>query len=328
MIQLIGIKKTNGTRAVLSDATLTVRGVESIALIGANGSGKTTTLRCAIGLARPASGRILIDGIDMTARPCDARARLSYLAQRTEFPSTLTVREILSVVARLRGADAGTVEREISLCGLSKLAGRTVGQLSGGERQRIAIAALFIPDVVAYLLDEPTMNLDPIGVQVLVERLVAARDAGCAVLFTTHATAELADLATAVATLRDGQIALAAHEIQPGERHLSVAVDGRVESWVGTALRGGARRAWPGRGRLHVAVPDGSVSALLGRLEYEGARVTDYRSESALAAALEGLDTEEHHDEVARPHSVDRCVAAGGLWRGAAWARADPAGPR
>lgn len=328
MIELLGLHKTYGPRVVLSDATLTVRGGESVALIGANGSGKTTTLRCAVGLARPARGRILIDGVDMAARPCDARAKLSYLAQRTEFPSTLTVREILSVVADLRGAGPGTVDREISLCGLNRLAGRTVSQLSGGERQRIAVAALFIPDVVAYLLDEPTMNLDPIGVQLLVERLAAARDAGRAVLFTTHATAELDNLATRVATLRDGHIALAADDVSPGERHLSMAVDGRVESWVGTALRGGARRAWPGRLRLHVAVPDGAVSALLGRLQSEGARVTDYRNESALAAALEGLNTEEHHDEVARPHSVDRCVAAGELWRGAAWARADSTGSR
>lgn len=328
MIELLGIHKTYGTRAVLSDASLAVRGGESVALIGANGSGKTTTLRCAVGLARPVRGRILIDGIDMTARPCDARARLSYLAQRTEFPATLTVREILAVVAQLRGANATAVDREISLCGLSRLAGRTVAQLSGGERQRIAIAALFIPDVAAYLLDEPTMNLDPIGVRVLVERLAAVRDAGCAVLFTTHATAELGDLATAVATLRDGHIALAAHDVAPGERHLSMAVNGRVESCIGTALRGGARRAWNCRGRLHVVVPDGSVSALLVRLECEGTRVTDYRSESALAAALEGLTTEAHHVEVARPHSVDRCVADGELWRGAVWARTDSAGSR
>jgi ABC-2 type transport system ATP-binding protein len=206
MIELVGLHKTYGTRAVLSDATLTVRGAESIALIGANGSGKTTTLRCAVGLARPASGRILIDGIDMMARPCDARAKLSYLAQRTEFPATLTVREILSVVAELRGAGASTVEREIALCGLSRLAGRTVGQLSGGERQRIAIAALFIPDTAVYLLDEPTMNLDPAGARVLVKRLIAARNKGAAVLFTTHTSAELDQLATGVALLRDGQI--------------------------------------------------------------------------------------------------------------------------
>jgi sodium transport system ATP-binding protein len=328
MIELLGLHKTYGENTVLSNATLTVRSGESIALVGSNGSGKTTTLRCAIGLARPASGRILIDGIDMAARPCDARARLSYLAQRTDFPSTLTVREILSVVADLRGTDTRTVDRELSLCGLNKLAGRTAGRLSGGERQRIAIAALFIPDVAAYLLDEPTINLDPIAAQLLVTRLAAARDAGRAVLFTTHATAELDELATGVATLRDGRIAVVAHDVAQGERHLSMAIDGRAEPWVGPALRGGASRAWPSRDRLHAIVPDRDVSVLLGRLESEGAHVTSYRTESPLALALERLDGEEHHDEVARPHSVDRYVATGQLWRAAAWARADSAGPR
>lgn len=328
MIELLGLHKTYGARAVLSNASLTVRGGESIALVGSNGSGKTTTLRCAVGLARPASGRIVIDGIDMGSHSREARARLSYLAQRTDFPATLTVREILTVVADLRGAPTSAVEREISLCGLIPLAGRTVGHLSGGERQRIAIAALFIPNVAAYLLDEPTMNLDPIGVQLLVTRLAAARDAGRAVLFTTHATAELDELATGVAVLSDGHIAAVAEEVEAGERHFSIALDGGAESWVGTALRSGARAAWPGRGRLHVIVPDGAVSLLLVRLKDEGARVSSYRSESALAAALERLHEEEHHDEVACPHSVDRCVAAGQLWRGAAWARADSAGPR
>jgi ABC-2 type transport system ATP-binding protein len=259
MIELLGLHKTYGPRTVLSDASLTVKGGESIALIGANGSGKTTTLRCAIGLARPDRGRVTIDGIDMTARPCDARVKLGYLAQRTEFPATLTVREILSVVATLRGADAGIVEREISLCGLTRLAGRTVGHLSGGERQRIAVAALFIPDVDVYLLDEPTMNLDPAGARVLVRRLIAARDKGAAVLFTTHTSAELDQLATGVALLREGQI---------------------------------------------------------------------YPVEGRLASALERLHEEEYEHAFAPAPGVDRALAAHRLWRGAAWARADSAGPR
>lgn len=328
MIELLELHKMYGARAVLSNASLTVRGGESIALVGANGSGKTTTLRCAVGLARPTSGHVFIDGIDVTARPCDSRARLSYLAQHTDFPSTLTVREILSVVAALRGADARNVDREMSLCGLTPLAGRTVGHLSGGERQRVAIATLFIPEVTTYLLDEPTMNLDPIGVRLLVDRLAAARDEGHAVLFTTHAIAELDELATGVAVLSDRQIGSVASDVAPGERHLSIAFDGEAERWIGTALRGGAGHAWASGARLHAIVPDRAVSALLAQLEYDGARVSSYRSESALATALARLNEEEHHDEVARPHSVDRCVAAGELWRGAAWARADSAGPR
>ncbi len=328
MIELLGLDKTYGPRQILSKATLTVRGGSCVALVGANGSGKTTTLRCAVGLARPTSGHVLVDGIDMATRPCDARARLSYLAQRTDFPMTLTVREILSVVAKLRGTDARSVEREISLCGLTRFAERTAGQLSGGERQRIAIAALFIPDVTAYLLDEPTMSLDPLGVRLLVDRLAAARDEGRAVLFTTHATAELEELATEIAVLKDGHIVAVMQDAAPGARHLSLAIVGSPEMWVGAALRGGAHRAWPERGRLHATVPDLGVGEMLSRLEDEGAQVSSYRSESTLADALHRLNEEEHHDEVPPPHSVDRCVAAGQLWRGAAWARADSAGPR
>ena len=104
---------------------------------------------------------------------------MSYLAQRTDFPSTLTVREILGVVADLRGADARAVDREIEQCGLSRVADRTVGTLSGGERQRVAMAALLVPDVAVYLLDEPTLNLDPIGTRLLVDRLRTLRDLRC-----------------------------------------------------------------------------------------------------------------------------------------------------
>jgi ABC-type multidrug transport system ATPase subunit len=300
-----------------------------MALVGANGSGKTTTLRCAVGLAHPATGRILIDGIDMRARPCEARARLSYLAQRTEFPATLTVREILTVVAELRGAPTRNVDREIAMCGLSRVAARIAGQLSGGERQRIALAAMFIPDVAAYLLDEPSTNLDPIGIRLLVDRLTAARDAGCAVLFTTHTAGELEELATSIATLRGGRIITLANEVEPRERQISIVVTGPADDWVAIAVRGGATRAWAGHGRLHAIVPDEAVGDLLRRLEDEGACVSGYRTESPLATALERLHKENSHGEAAvRLPGVDRCVDADGLWRGSVWARADSAGPR
>ena len=328
MIELRGLHKTYGTRTVLSDASLTVKGGESLALIGANGSGKTTTLRCAIGLARAERGRVTIGGVDMATHPCDARARSSYLAQRTGFPATLTVREILSMVAALRHADARAVSREISMCGLSRVARRTIGRLSGGEAQRLAIAGLFIPDVDVYLLDEPTMNLDPEGVRLLVDRLAAARHDGRAVLFTTHTAADLEDLATGVAMLRDGRIARVTDDLLERERHISMALDGLPELWVGAARSSGARRAWAHRSRLHAFIAGSAIGALVARLEQQGARVSSYRTETALAAALEQLTEEEHHEQVPHARSVERCVAAGELWRGAAWARTDSAGPR
>jgi ABC-type multidrug transport system ATPase subunit len=313
---------------ILSDASLTVRRGESVALVGANGSGKTTTLRCVVGLAHSDRGRITIDGIDLSARPREARARLSYLAQRTCFPTTLTVREILSMIAELRHAGPHAVEREISLCGLGRMAGRTVGRLSGGEVQRLAIAALFIPDAAAYLLDEPTMNLDPNGARMLVDRLAEVRRHGAAVLFTTHATAELDEIATGVAILRQGHISRVVDETREGERHVSMAIDGDPTTWIDAALRADARRAWPQRSRLHALIPGGAVGTLLACLEREGARITNFRSESLLSVALERLNVEDHHEPAARPDRVERCVAAGQLWRGAAWARTDSAGSR
>src|SRR5689334_19136823 len=129
MIELTGLYKTYGGRRILSGADLTIHRGESVALVGANGSGKTTTLRCAVGLARPERGRVRIDGADVWTEPRRARSRMSYLAQRTDFPATLTVREILRFVAELRGAQPAAVEREIALCGLDEVAERTAGAL-------------------------------------------------------------------------------------------------------------------------------------------------------------------------------------------------------
>jgi ABC-type multidrug transport system, ATPase component len=161
MVTLTAITKMFGSRRVLDGVDLEIGAGESVAMLGANGSGKTTTLRCIVGLARPNAGRIVVGGIDLAGDSRRARARLSYLPQKSVFPPTLTVRETLAVVARLRGISAGTVDRELDSCGLAALADRDVGHLSGGERQRLAMAVAFLPTVDVYLFDEPSANLDP-----------------------------------------------------------------------------------------------------------------------------------------------------------------------
>jgi heme ABC exporter ATP-binding subunit CcmA len=328
MIELTGLDKTYGGRRILSGADLTIHRGESVALVGANGSGKTTTLRCAVGLARPERGHVRIDGADVWTEPQLARSRMSYLAQRTDFPSTLTVREILRFVAQLRGAQPTSVEREIALCGLEAVAGRTAGALSGGERQRVAMAALLIPDVNVYLLDEPTLNLDPTGSRLLVDRLRALRDEGRTVLFTTHINGELEGLATRVVVLRNARFAPVVENVRPGERHVSMTVGDNTDALVGVALQGGAKRAWTMHGKLHAIVPDGSLSGMLVRLSHEGASVSGFRTETALATALDLLNHDEHEDEPAPAGRVDRSTALGELWRHVRWAGADSAGSR
>ena len=206
MLELVNFHKSYGGRDVLSGASLAVAAGEAVALLGANGSGKTTLLRCAVGLHHLDRGVVLIDGVDVTRELVTARRGLSYLPQRSEFPSTLTVREILQVTAELRGVQPNAVERELSLCGLRDLAHRTVCRLSGGERQRVALAALLLPEVRVYLIDEPTASLDEEAVKMFMDRLGALRDSGRAVLFTSHAGSDVDRLATRCVVLRYGRI--------------------------------------------------------------------------------------------------------------------------
>jgi ABC-type multidrug transport system ATPase subunit len=206
VLTVSGLTKSFGGRRVLDGVNLEITPGESVALLGPNGSGKTTTLRCMVGLARPDAGRIAIDGVDVLRQGVAARARLSYLPQKSVFPPTLTVRETLGFVARLRGLAAERVDREIEWCGLATLAGCGVAQLSGGERQRLAMAAAFLPDADAYLLDEPSANLDPAASRILFRRVRQLRRDGCTLLFTTHLPSDVRQLATRVAFLRNGRI--------------------------------------------------------------------------------------------------------------------------
>lgn len=206
MLTLTGVNKSFSGRRVLDGVTLDIAAGESVALLGANGSGKTTTLRCIVGLARPDSGRILVGGIDAAHDPIGARQRMSYLPQRSIFPGTLSVRETLGVVAKLRSAGADAVDRELAACDLSPLADRNVVQLSGGERQRLAMAVAFLPAVDLYLFDEASANLDPAALRILFRRARELNRDGRTLLFTTHMPADVRRLATRAIVLRDGRI--------------------------------------------------------------------------------------------------------------------------
>jgi Cu-processing system ATP-binding protein len=254
-VELFDVHKAYGGRAILKGTSLAIGSGEAVALIGANGCGKTTTVRCIAGLRRFDRGQIRVGEMDPLTSPRAVRSLLSYLPQRMDFPQTLTVREILQMTARLRGLSDAPVERELSLCGLTKLASRTVSTLSGGERQRVALAVFFMPAVPVYLLDEPTASLDVVSARQLADRLSALRDAGCALLFTTHVAADLDKLATRTVVLRDGRIAAAAGSLissledlyQEESRAMPVLDDDDCHRVV--------RRLWPGWTRAAAARP-------------------------------------------------------------------------
>jgi ABC-type multidrug transport system ATPase subunit len=244
VLRLSGLTKSFGAQRVLDGLDLTVEAGESVALLGANGSGKTTTLRCVVGLARPDRGSISIAGLDAARDSIAARACLSYLPQKSEFPVTLTVRETLSMVARLRGLTCVEVDREIDVCRLAALADRGVGQLSGGERQRLAMAVAFLPAVGVYLFDEPSANLDPAASRILFQRARELKRDGRTLLFTTHVAADVRHLATRIVLLREGRIAsdaTAAFELRRYERLLDRDLCGDDHEGPSAGHHGGDR---------------------------------------------------------------------------------------
>lgn len=195
MLALDDVTKAYSGRLVLDRLCFAIAAGENVALIGANGSGKTTTLRCVAGLARLDGGRISIAG------------EHSYLPQRPAFPATLTVRETLQAVARLRRLPLRTVDRELDACAIAHVADRYVSALSGGERQRLGLAVALLPTVDLYLFDEPSASLDPAASRILFSRAADLKRGGHTLLFTTHVPADLSRLATRVLVLGDGRIA-------------------------------------------------------------------------------------------------------------------------
>jgi ABC-type multidrug transport system ATPase subunit len=257
MLTLAGVTKSFGGRRVLDGLDLDIAPGESVALLGANGSGKTTTLRCIVGLARPDSGRLRIGGAEVAWGAVEARTRLSYLPQKSVFAPTLTVRETLAVVARLRGLTQADVSREIEACDLRALADADVRRLSGGERQRLAMAVAFLPQVDVYLFDEPTASLDPAASRILFKRARELKRSGRTLLFTTHIPADVRHLASRVVFLRDGRIeseAAGDFELRRYERMLERELSGDEHEGLD-----GARRLQPSVFRDHDRLVDGRL---------------------------------------------------------------------
>ncbi|MFD4508368.1 ABC transporter ATP-binding protein [Streptomyces sp. NPDC058457] len=187
--------------------TFSVARGEIFALLGTNGAGKTSTVELLEGLASPDGGRVRVLGHDPHRERAAVRPRTGVMLQEGGFPSELTVGETVRMWA---GCTTGArpVAEALGLVGLTGRAKVRVKQLSGGERRRLdlALALLGRPEVL--FLDEPTTGLDAEGRRDTWELVRALRDAGTAVLLTTHYLEEAEDLADRLAILHEGRIAL------------------------------------------------------------------------------------------------------------------------
>lgn len=168
---------------------------EMVGLLGANGVGKTTTMRLLATLLRPSAGTARIGGCDVVSDPLEVRRRLGYLSATTGVPDRLTPREVLDSFGRLYGlADeelAGRVPALLATLGMAGSADRPCGRLSTGQRQRVSLGRALVHDPPALVLDEPTSGLDVVGARDLLDLLERLRDEGRAILISTHRLHEI-----------------------------------------------------------------------------------------------------------------------------------------
>ena len=210
MIEAVGLTKVYGE-------TLAVRGVgfsaargETVGLLGANGSGKTTTMRILTGATPATSGTARVAGCDLATNSLGARRRTGYLPESAPLYADMTVSGLLRFFGSIRrmGKErlAARVDETLDAFGLTAYRNTLIGKLSKGYRQRagFALAVLHEPDVL--VLDEPTASIDPVQAaeaRALIRSLRGSR----AVLLSTHDLAEAEDLCDRVVILRDGTVA-------------------------------------------------------------------------------------------------------------------------
>ena len=245
MISYDAFTKDFAGRRAVDALTLEVGRGSVVALLGPNGSGKTTTIKGAAGLVRPSSGAVRLGDPARSALDPRARRRCSFLPQRVAFPDTLTGREVVEFYRRLRGADADATERVLKFASLNGAGTRAVGTYSGGMLQRLGLAVAMVPDADILLLDEPTAALDPDGLCALYGLIDERRRAGAAVLFSSHQLGDVERLADHIAVLAEGRLVALMTERELADR---LATRGVLRVRLARRLPGMVQRlrdCWP-----------------------------------------------------------------------------------
>lgn len=194
----IGLTCVRGERQVFTGVDFDVGAGGALVLAGPNGSGKSSLLRLMAGLAPPAAGTIVWDGVPVVEDPEAHRARLHYLGHLDALKPTLTVAENVASAVTLRGQAVGSAEVASALdgFGLAGLGDLPARYLSQGQRRRAALARLLAAPAPLWLLDEPTLALDFDSVERLGAAIARHRRAGGRVVVATHVNLELASAET------------------------------------------------------------------------------------------------------------------------------------
>lgn len=211
MFCLEGVSKRFGTLQAVADVSLKVEAGEVLGFLGANGAGKSTTMRMLAGFLRPDAGRITVGGHDMAEEPLAAKRLVGYLPENAPVYSDLRVGDFLRYCGGLRGLRgrelAEKVTKAMALTGLEAVQKQRIGTLSKGFTHRTCLAQALLHDPAGLILDEPTDGLDPVQkreVQTLIRQMGASK----AIIVSTHILEEVEAICTRVVIIAKGRVCL------------------------------------------------------------------------------------------------------------------------
>lgn len=282
MIEFDALTKVYAGRPAVEELSFTAPAGAVTGFLGPNGSGKTTTLRCLLGLAEPTSGAALING-RRYAEIDSPRRQVGAMLESTGFHPNRTGRDHLRVIARAATVDAGRIARVLDVVGLSRAADRCVGGYSLGMRQRLGLATAFLGEPAVIVLVEPVNGLDPEGVTWVRHLLRQWATEGRTVLVASHLLTEVGQVADRVVIVRDGRLVRAAEIGDLVRPRVIVRVD-RPEPMMRVLAAAGAVASVLGDGAIAV---DGMHTMEVGRLAASAAVVVSELTTTGVGETLE-----------------------------------------
>ena len=205
MIEIKNLTKKFNKFTALQDINLECKKGHSIAFIGPNGCGKTTLIKCILGLNVVESGDILVSG-NSVKKDFLYREKIGYMPQIGKYPENMTIEQTIKMIQDNRKNVENIDTELLEAFELPKLYDKKMSTLSGGTTQKVSavLAFMFHPEII--ILDEPTAGLDPLASEILKNKIIKERNNGKLIIITSHLLSELDDMVNEIVFINDGKV--------------------------------------------------------------------------------------------------------------------------
>ena len=206
MIEVQNLTKKFDRFTALENLNLSFTDGKSIALIGPNGCGKTTLIKCILGLNVIETGDILVDGKSVKDDYL-YRREIGYMPQIGRYPENMTIGQTIKMIKDTRKISETHLDTELlESFELEKMFEKKMGNLSGGTTQKVSAVLAFMFDPKIIILDEPTAGLDPLSSEILKEKIIKEKNKGKLIIITSHLLSELDDMVSEIVFINEGKV--------------------------------------------------------------------------------------------------------------------------